>query len=234
MSKYINIPNEMHERIKYLRIENGYTQREVAEAINIGIAAYSHYENGKRSINTDIITRLADFYSVTSDFIMGYTSFANARNSSNILSFFSDAALENIINMESMKSKDAISMLNSLLSDEECIPLLEGLKKVCEIPDIISDRPQYFPKDEEMTVGKKYLLTMLGLDEYDSNYSLYTLEKLIGTLGYDSKNYFRVARELLKSSFMSHLENFIAKRARSKEVHEMFREKLNILYRDKH
>ena len=234
MSKYINIPNEMHERIKYLRIENGYTQREVAEAINIGIAAYSHYENGKRSINTDIITRLADFYSVTSDFIMGYTSFANARNSSNILSFFSDAALENIINMESMKSKDAISMLNSLLSDEECIPLLEGLKKVCEIPDIISDRPQYFPKDEEMTVGKKYLLTMLGLDEYDSNYSLYTLEKLIGTLGYDSKNYFRVARELLKSAFMSHLENFIAKRARSKEVHEAFREKLNILYRDKH
>lgn len=234
MPKYISIPNEMHERIKYLRIENGYTQREVAEALNIGIAAYSHYENGKRSINTEIITRLADFYSVTSDFIMGYTALANARNSSNVLSFFSDAALENIIYMESMKNKDAISMLNSLLSDEECIPLLEGLKKVCEIPDIITERSQYFPKDEEMTVGKKYLLNILGLGEYDSNYSLCTLEKLIGTLGYDSENYFRVARDLVKSAFMAHLENFIAKRARSKEIHDMFRETLNMLYRDEH
>lgn len=60
-------------RLKYLRESELLTQTQVANAIFCSQRAYSHYETGQRDIPTQTLIRLADFYNVSVDFILGRT-----------------------------------------------------------------------------------------------------------------------------------------------------------------
>lgn len=60
-------------KLKYLRESELLSQREVAENIFCSQRAYSHYETGQRDIPTQTLIRLADFYNVSVDFILGRT-----------------------------------------------------------------------------------------------------------------------------------------------------------------
>lgn len=60
-------------RLKFLRESELYTQKQVAEHIFCSQRAYSHYETGQRDIPTQTLIRLADFYNVSVDYILGRT-----------------------------------------------------------------------------------------------------------------------------------------------------------------
>lgn len=60
-------------RFKELRQHHGYNQSQVAKAIFVTQNAYSYYENRKRDIPTATLIRLADFYDVSVDYILGRT-----------------------------------------------------------------------------------------------------------------------------------------------------------------
>lgn len=62
-----------HIRFKELRRQHNYNQAEVAKAIFVTQNAYSYYENIKRDIPTQTLIRLADFYNVSVDYILGRT-----------------------------------------------------------------------------------------------------------------------------------------------------------------
>ena len=66
MSKFI--------RLKELREQNSKTQREIAEILNIQQNTYSQYENGQRQISLDFLIKLANFYQVSIDYILGLTN----------------------------------------------------------------------------------------------------------------------------------------------------------------
>ena len=61
------------ERIKDLREENFWTQKYVASQLNISQRAYSHYENGSRSIPIDVLCQIATLYDVSTDYLLGRT-----------------------------------------------------------------------------------------------------------------------------------------------------------------
>lgn len=58
-------------RIKELREENGLTQQAVADYLNVKQNTYSQYENGKRQLSVDVLIKLAKFYKVSTDYILG-------------------------------------------------------------------------------------------------------------------------------------------------------------------
>lgn len=58
-------------RIKELRQDNGKTQKEVADYLNVKQNTYSQYENGKRQIPVDISIRITDYYDVSVDCLLG-------------------------------------------------------------------------------------------------------------------------------------------------------------------
>lgn len=60
-------------KLRYLRDSELLTQAEVAKSIFCSQRAYSHYETGQRDIPTQTLIRLADFYNVSVDFILGRT-----------------------------------------------------------------------------------------------------------------------------------------------------------------
>ena len=58
-------------KLKELRRENGKTQKELAYYFNIKQNPYSQYENGQRQVPVDILIRLADYYKVSVDCLLG-------------------------------------------------------------------------------------------------------------------------------------------------------------------
>lgn len=60
-----------YPRLKDLRDDNDLMQKEVAAILGIDQRVYSNYETGKREIPTRFVVRLAEFYGVTTDFILG-------------------------------------------------------------------------------------------------------------------------------------------------------------------
>ena len=58
-------------RLLSLRKEKGASQADVAEYIGLTVAAYQNYENGRREAGYDTISKLADFYGVTPDYLLG-------------------------------------------------------------------------------------------------------------------------------------------------------------------
>lgn len=64
----------MYERIRNLREDRDLTQRDLAQHLNCTQACYSHYESGKRDIPTEVLSKLADFYGVSTDYLLGRTN----------------------------------------------------------------------------------------------------------------------------------------------------------------
>jgi transcriptional regulator with XRE-family HTH domain len=62
------------ETIRNLRIDGGYTQAQIAEYLNVKQNTYSQYEIGTLNYPIDVLMKLADFYNVSVDYLLGRTS----------------------------------------------------------------------------------------------------------------------------------------------------------------
>ncbi len=61
-----SIENEtLGERLKRLRLENNFTQKHVADALNIDRSTYTYYENGKTEPNYTSTIKLARIFNVS-------------------------------------------------------------------------------------------------------------------------------------------------------------------------
>lgn len=63
----------MYRRIRDLREDNDLKQHHLASYLNCSQQVYSNYELGQRDIPTDVLIRLADFYHVSIDYLLGQT-----------------------------------------------------------------------------------------------------------------------------------------------------------------
>jgi transcriptional regulator with XRE-family HTH domain len=64
-------------RISSLRDERGWTQEELASSIGISRAALSHYEKNRREPDTETLSKLADLFEVSLDYLVGRTERRN-------------------------------------------------------------------------------------------------------------------------------------------------------------
>lgn len=60
-------------RLKYLREENGKTQSEVAKFLGITPSSYNMIENGQRRLSSKMLEDLANYFDVSTDYILGRT-----------------------------------------------------------------------------------------------------------------------------------------------------------------
>ena len=65
----------LYERIKKVRLENGLTQQQVAQALGLNSVTYLRYEKGQRQMPLELLPKLADLFDVTLDYLFGRTSF---------------------------------------------------------------------------------------------------------------------------------------------------------------
>lgn len=62
-----------YERLRNLREDKDLTQAFVGKILNVHQRTYSRYENDERSIPVEALSRLADFYETSVDYIIGRT-----------------------------------------------------------------------------------------------------------------------------------------------------------------
>nr|WP_194949949.1 helix-turn-helix transcriptional regulator [Anoxybacillus flavithermus] len=71
------------DRLKRLRLEKKLTQEELGKKINVTKVSISGYENGNRTPDTETLQKLADFFNVTTDYLLGRTDDPNPPESDN-------------------------------------------------------------------------------------------------------------------------------------------------------
>lgn len=70
------------KRLKDLRIDNDYLQKDIAKVLGISQQYYSKYELGSFTIPTEQLIKLAKFYNVSIDYIVGLTDDKKSRKKS--------------------------------------------------------------------------------------------------------------------------------------------------------
>lgn len=63
--------------ITLLRKEHGISQKQAAADVGVSQALLSHYENGRRECGLDFVVRVADYYGVSCDYLLGRSADRN-------------------------------------------------------------------------------------------------------------------------------------------------------------
>ena len=63
----------MYPRIRGLREDKDLNQTQVAKMLGMSQTGYSKYETGENDIPTSVLIKLANFYGVSIDYLLGQT-----------------------------------------------------------------------------------------------------------------------------------------------------------------
>lgn len=101
------------ERLKTLRKNAGLTQKDMAQHFQTSQPSYQAWESGKRNPNKASLDKLATFFNVSVDYLLGKTDIKNPTNSSQPEIFFRKAVSD--MNMtpeqEEQFQKDIINFI---------------------------------------------------------------------------------------------------------------------------
>lgn len=64
-------------RLKLLREEKGLYQKDIAKLLNVSIPAINQYESEKRDMSTNTVLLLAEYFKVSTDYLLGKTDVRN-------------------------------------------------------------------------------------------------------------------------------------------------------------
>ena len=73
-------PKSFHEKLKKSREDAGYTQQQVSDILNIGRSTIANYEVGRTEPDLETLSNLADFYCVSTDWLLGTKGGKDSQN----------------------------------------------------------------------------------------------------------------------------------------------------------
>jgi len=98
-----------------LRREKGLSQRQAAAELGVSQALLSHYETDAREPKLDFVIKICDYYSVTTDYILGRTKERN--DGASRLSMQVDEIADTLEELKSVES-ELIGKLKSLTAQK--------------------------------------------------------------------------------------------------------------------
>jgi len=63
--------SHLSKRIRYLREKKGFSQKFVAQKLDIKNNTLSGYESSRREPDNEMLSKIAEFYNVTTDYLLG-------------------------------------------------------------------------------------------------------------------------------------------------------------------
>ena len=61
------------ERLRTLRLKNGFTYASLAKVLDLNMRQIVRYEAGEADPSSDVVTRMADTFNVSADYLLGRT-----------------------------------------------------------------------------------------------------------------------------------------------------------------
>ena len=72
----------VYRRVRDLREDRDKTQTDIATVLNMQLTVYQRYERGERELPLWAAIRLADYYDVTLDYLVGRTNINKTKSDS--------------------------------------------------------------------------------------------------------------------------------------------------------
>jgi len=91
-----------------LRKLNKLTQEQVAKHLNMSQSTYQHYENGRSEPSIETLCKLADYYNVSLDYLIG-------RNFSNDIGYLTDTQKNVVYVLKQLSDKNLSEVLSIAL-----------------------------------------------------------------------------------------------------------------------
>lgn len=138
---------ETKDVLKALRKSNGFTtMQDFCKASGISFSTYQNYETGKRIPTADMLIKLADFYGVTTDYLLGREPAPDS---------FADR------NLNKESEKDVIDKYMSLPPNiRACL-----MDVLLQLADAAKQRQNNAPSEEDTPGSKLSVSTALGTIE---------------------------------------------------------------------
>ncbi|EKF50632.1 XRE family transcriptional regulator [Lactococcus garvieae] len=94
---------EFHQRLKKLRKESGYTQKEVASMMKITHAPYQRWESGANRPRADKLEELANIFDVSISYLLGETDIRSGTKINKIMEKLSEKGQDETIDFANKK-----------------------------------------------------------------------------------------------------------------------------------
>ena len=167
-------------RLVELRESRGISQQVLADDLEITRQSLSLYEKAKRTINIDLLVKIAKYFNVSTDYLLGLTNVKKVQTPEDeILKIVCDATgltVEALRYILVIQTQGYIDILNNLLSHGYLISVLESIDNCLNRADSFFNNLSISAKNE---ILKEY--------QNDIEQSLYIL-KLFATHDYDVFN----------------------------------------------
>lgn len=102
--------NILGSRLKELRLKKDKLQKDVASYLNISDVAYGYYEKGERQPNPEMLLKLAEYFGVTTDYLLGRTENDKLEDEKIMIAARSDVDLSDLTEDEQKYILDFIKM----------------------------------------------------------------------------------------------------------------------------
>lgn len=66
---------ELKSRLKEIRSQKKVLQKDIAEYLNLPLRTYQSYEYGEAEPSNETLVKLADYFDVTTDYLLGRTNY---------------------------------------------------------------------------------------------------------------------------------------------------------------
>ena len=125
----VNKMNKEFPRIlTLLRKENGLSQKQVASDLDISQGLLSHYENGKRECSLDLLVKIAKYFDVTCDYLLGRTCMPKSYKR-NVKITPNNKRISNALSEQMKKMSQVLEIFHSMLESYKS-PELRKMTKI--------------------------------------------------------------------------------------------------------
>ena len=124
----------LENRLKELRKENGYTQEDIAKKLGLTKSAYGYYEQGKTVPDAHTLSKLANIFNVSVDYLLGRTDIKSDIKNNKLNIDEKEKDVEELLEktMSQILNQDGLMLNGQIVDDNDLILLRNALKNGIE------------------------------------------------------------------------------------------------------
>lgn len=116
----MNTTEVFAERFKQLRTDKGLSLQKIAQDLDVTAQSLSLYEKGQRTINIDLLKRIAEYFGVSSDYLIGLSDVAATDIKKKTVCGYtglSETSIDDIVFIKNNTCKDVQQAADSIISN---------------------------------------------------------------------------------------------------------------------